>query len=305
MPRRPIPNLPSPTELLPTSPAWPHALAALEPGDRPQRLFVAGTLPQLASAVAIVGTRYASESALEFTANLAATLAKAGHAILSGGAAGIDAAAHRGALQASGQTIAILATGLSRAYPSDHAPLFAQIARSGALLAEDCDPDRVHASSFLQRNRLIAALASAVVVVQAPVRSGALSTAHWARALHKPLFAVPAAPWDPRGEGCLALLRSGAQICTSATDILSVAAPGGRRALQTPPRRGKDQNDHEDLSDQARAVWKLLRKAPRYPDELSVCLDMPAARVQEALLALLLAGSIRRRVDGLYEKTRS
>jgi DNA processing protein len=298
-----IPLPAPPIELRPADAGWPIGLSYLTPADRPPLLFVAGELPNLRGAVAIVGTRYADEQALEFTHKLAADLARAGRTVISGGAGGIDAAAHRGCLAGGGRTVAVLATGLSRAYPVQHAGLFAAIAGQGALVCEDRDPRQVEGRSFLKRNRLVAALAESVVVVQAPARSGALSTAHWARQLRRRLFAVPAAPWDVRGEGCLALVRSGAQICTSATDVLSVAAPGGRVSPRSRRLRPKESKDDEELSESARALWKLLRRGPRYPDELSVCLDMPAARVQEALLTLLLVGWVRRRADGWYEKT--
>jgi DNA processing protein len=301
--RTPIALPGPPIELRPTQSGWPIGLAYLTPVERPALLFVAGELPDLRGAVAIVGTRYADEDALEFTHKLAAELARAGRTVISGGAGGIDAAAHRGCLAGGGRTVAVLATGLLRAYPAQHAGLFAAIARQGALVCEDRDPRHVAQRSFLQRNRLIAALAESVVVVQAPARSGALSTARWARQLQRRLFAVPAAPWHLRGEGCLALVRSGAQICTSATDVLSVAAPGGRRSSRSARSRPKQTNDDHELSESARALWGLLRRGPRYPDELSVCLDMPAARVQEALLTLQLIGRVRRRADGWYEKT--
>ncbi|HKP56758.1 MAG TPA: DNA-processing protein DprA [Polyangiales bacterium] len=304
-PRAQIPLPAPPVTLRPTDPAWPIGLAYLTPADRPRQRFVAGALPDLRGAVAVVGTRYADEGALAFTHRLAAALARAGRTVISGGAAGIDAAAHRGCLDGGGRTLAVLATGLARAYPVHHAGLFTTIAGQGALICEDRDPSQVVASSFLQRNRLIAALAESVVVVQAPVRSGALSTATRARQLCRRLFVVPAAPWDVRGEGCLALVRSGAQICTSATDVLSVAGSGGRRGSGNTRRRAKEPKDAEELSESARALWKLLRRGPRYPDELSVCLDMPAARVQEALLTLQLVGRVRRRADGWYEKTGS
>ena len=295
----------APSELRPADRGWPIGLAYLTPAHRPPLLFVAGELPDLRGAVAIVGTRYADEAALEFTHSLAAALARAGRAVVSGGAGGIDAAAHRGCLEAGGRTVAVLATGFARAYPAQHAGLFATIAAQGALVCEQRDPRELAGRSFLERNRLVAALADAVVVVQAPARSGALSTAHWARQLRRRLFVVPAAPWDVRGEGCLALVRSGAQICTSATDVLSVAGPGGGRGPRSTRTRAKETNDDGELSEPARAVWKLLRRGPRYPDELGVCLDMPAARVQEALLTLQLVGRVRRRADGWYEKTGS
>ncbi|MFW6023278.1 MAG: DNA-processing protein DprA, partial [Myxococcota bacterium] len=221
---RPVLDLPAaPFEIGPAEPRWPRELGDLR--DPPPVLHVAGDPPPWPRAVAIVGTRRADDDALEFTHRLAGELARAGCTVLSGGARGIDAAAHEGALEQGGCTVAVLATGLQRAYPPQNAGLLAEVARRGALVSEtaDCEP---HRGRFLGRNRLIAALARVVVVVQAPYKSGALSTAAHARRLGRPLLAVPASPWDIRGEGSLALLAQGAGICTRAPDVLSVAAFG-------------------------------------------------------------------------------
>ena len=289
----------APRRLVAGSSEWPRSLADL--ADPPAQLFVAGRLPPLAHAVAIVGTRHADEDACRFTRQLARELASAGAVIISGGAAGIDGEAHLGALEAGGQTVAILALGLRHAYPAHHAPLFAQIARSGALLCEtDTKPVPAGRHLFLHRNRLIAALASAVVVVQAPYKSGALSTAREARRLKRHMFAVPAAPWDLRGTGCLQLLRTGTEVCTSAADILSVAGLGHR--AQT--RRGREPeqttNEINGLAVEVRKVWRVVGKGAVHPDQISATLDMPVAEVQEALLTLTLLGLCRQRMDGTY-----
>lgn len=292
-----------PRVLSPHNSAWPERLGDLATA-RPALLHVAGALPDLEDAVAVVGTRNPDPDALGFARDLGAALAAAGRVVISGGAHGIDSAAHRGCLDAGGSTVAVLATGFKRPYPPDHDLLFEVIAAQGAVVCEDPEPPVIRPAMFLWRNRLIAALASAVVVVQAPDRSGALSTARWGQKLGRKVFAVPTAPWQPHGRGSLDLLRSGAQICTSVMDVLSLPASGAGSGGEKPGRRVKEPNRDEGLSSTARAVWQLLRKGPRYPDELGVCLDMPAARVQEGLLSLQLMGRIRRRVDGFYEKTR-
>lgn len=285
--------------LQPDDEAWPRGFSDLP--DRPARVFVAGTMP-LASdqVVAIVGTRYADEDGLHFARQLAGDLSRAGAVIVSGGAAGIDSAAHHGALEAGGRTVAVLATGLIDAYPKQNARLFAAIAETGALV---CETEGRFAASgwiFLRRNRLIAALAQTVVVVQAPRRSGALSTARVALKLRRRVLAVPSAPWNVRGTGCLELLRSGAEICASAADILSLPTRGlwGRSGdAQTPV---KDANDLKALGFGAQAVWKHLRWGPCHPDGIAAALDMKAAEVQEALLTLVLCGLCRQRADGNY-----
>jgi DNA processing protein len=185
------------------------------------------------------------------------------------------------------------------AYPRQHAGLFAAIARSGGLVCEFADKPVGGGWLFLQRNRLIAALATTVVVVQAPYKSGALSTAHWAKSLGRRMLVVPAAPWDEHGKGCLELLRSGAEICTSAMDILLVppSEPRGRRKRSRLP---KELNHHATLAPCSRTVWKCVRCGVSHPDEIAATLDMPAAEVQEALLDLLLRGLCRQRADGGY-----
>ena len=293
-----------PETLRPGAATWPRRLADLKT-DAPAELFVAGTLPSLAGAVAVVGTRFADEDALSFTRELTSALSLAGRVVVSGGAEGVDAAAHRGCLDVGGPTVAVLATGLVRAYPPQHGALFEAIAEQGALISEAHAPNKIAGWAFLRRNRLIAALAESVVVVQAPARSGALSTARWAQTVGRTLFAVPAAPWDRRGGGCLDLIRSGARICTSAKDVLSLPPSEGATAVPASRVRTEETNDDSDLSEPARTLWEHLRTGPRYPDELGVCLDMPAARVQEGLLTLLLVGRVRRRADGTYEKTRN
>lgn len=284
--------------------AWPTRLDDLRDAS-PSAIYVGGELPALAGAVAVVGSRYADRDAIAFTHKLSGELALAGRVVVSGGADGVDAAAHEGCLAAGGPTVAVLATGLMRAYPAHRAPLFGEIARVGALVCESVSPSRVGAWSFLRRNRLIAALAECVIVVQAPARSGALSTARWAKSLKRRLFVVPSAPWDTRGEGGLALLRSGAQICTSVTDVLSLPArPAEQARLPGVGQRSKFKDD-EGLLEPMRSLWRALVGGPKHPDELGVSLDMPAARVQEGLLTLILMGRSRRCADGSYENTRS
>jgi DNA processing protein len=288
--------------LLPGQPNWPTALANLR--DPPTELHVAGKLPDLSGSIAIVGTRYADQDALAFTRKLAREVASAGRAVVSGGATGIDAAAHEGALQAGGRTVAVLATGLVHAYPPQHARLFGVIASSGALLSEYAD-NRVggRAWVFLKRNRLIAALATTVVIVQAPGRSGALSTARCAKALKRRVLAVPGAPWDPRSTGCLQLLHQGAEICASAADVLSLG-PSDPAQGQFPLERSEQElNEHAGLRSPELGVWRWLRAQAGHPDQMAAALDMPAGEVQEALLTLVLSGLCRQRPDGTYERT--
>jgi DNA processing protein len=287
--------------ITPADPDWPKGLSDLP--DPPAVLFVRGTLPDFQRCVAIVGTRYASEDGLAFARQLARNLTAAGMLVVSGGAAGIDSAAHLGALDAGGATGAVLATGLIDAYPKQNTKLFAAIARAGALMCEHEHMPAARGWIFLRRNRLIAALAQSVIVVQAPSRSGALATARLAIRLKRSVFSVPSAPWDPRGTGCLQLLKGGAEICASAADILSLPTlvrEGRGDSFTKAPKPDKDASEIHSLGSSARMVWRHLRHGACHPDGISTALDMKAAEVQEALLTLVLCGLCRQRADGNY-----
>lgn len=287
-------------ELFGSHPEYPVALQALP--DPPASLHVEGQLGDLTRAVAIVGTRRVDEEGALLARSLAADLTRAGCTIVSGGAAGIDAAAHEGALEAGGRTVAVLAGGLDRLYPARHSGLFSRIRQAGAVVSEHEDLVRPDAFRFLHRNRIIAALGVATVVVQAPFRSGALSTAAWARKLGRPVFAVPHAPWDPRGEGCLALLRSGAAVCTRARDVLVVAPFGGAEPPSVPRRVIENTSSFADLDATSRAVLEALGARPRHVDELTEATGLPAAAVQRTLLALVLRAEVVERGVGRYAR---
>ncbi len=263
----------------------------------PEQLFVSGPLPSLTRAVAIVGTRRADDEALRFTKRLSRDLTSRGVVVVSGGAEGVDRAAHDGALEA-GQTIAVLASGLKVAFPKKHAPLFARIANQGALVSEFLD-EVPHKHLFLMRNRIIAALARLTIVVQAPRRSGALSTAAHAEAIHRPVYAVPAAPWDLRGEGNVLLLERGALPCTSAAVILDALGLAGGESPS--PAASPDLSG---LDEDARAVLTVLTSRARHTDEIASKAGLPANRTQRALLSLLLFGHAAEREGGRYVRAR-
>lgn len=266
----------------PQDPAWPECLGELS--DPPARLRVAGTLPFLDHSVAIVGTRRCTADGLAIAHRIARDLARAGLVVISGGAEGIDAAAHEGALEGDGLGIAVLAGGLARPFPRRHAPLFARIAASGALISEANDDDEPRRHLFLGRNRLIAALARAVIVVQAPLRSGALSTAAHARKLGRTLFAVPWTLDDPHGEGCVSLLAGGARACRDAGDVIE-AITGERPKLARAKRSAR-----EVLDDAQRTVLEALRKPASYVDDIVRATGLTAPEVQMTLTTLTLLG---------------
>ncbi len=191
---------------------WPRSLERLP--RPPPFLRVRGTLPgPRERAVAVVGSRRADAAGELLARSLGAALARAGVWVISGGAAGVDGAAHRGALDAGGRTAVVLGGGLDHLYPTRHRSLFARVVEEGgALVSEVEDDERPSPWSFPSRNRIIAALSGAVVVVRAGERSGALATAGWARRLGLTLLA--AAPEGPPevAAGLSALAASGAQV---------------------------------------------------------------------------------------------
>ncbi|MBX7195920.1 MAG: DNA-protecting protein DprA [Sandaracinaceae bacterium] len=202
-------------------PSYPVELERLP--DPPQCLRTRGAWPSWSRAVAIVGTRAPTERGLHVARALARELAQAGCVIVSGGAAGIDRAAHLGALDASAPTVVVHAAGLACPFPAENVPLFARIVATGGLeLSEQEDAVSPRSWLFLARNRLVAALARVVVVVEAPARSGALSTAAHARGLDVPVLAVPRVPEVGEALGSNALIRAGAGVCMSASDVLRV-----------------------------------------------------------------------------------
>ncbi|EOM75991.1 DNA-protecting protein DprA [Rhodococcus rhodnii] len=179
-------------------------------------------------AVAVVGTRAASEYGAHVTAQLAGDLAADGWTIVSGAAFGIDAAAHRGALGVGGVTVAVLACGVDRAYPSGHARLLTSIARDGAIVSEYPPGTTPARHRFLARNRLVAGVSDGVVVVEAGWRSGAHNTAGWGRRLGRVVMAVPGPVTSAASVGCNRLIRENEAILVgSATDVAELVAPLG------------------------------------------------------------------------------
>jgi DNA processing protein len=174
------------------------------------------------SKIAIVGARNASAAGLAFTAQLARGIARAGHVIVSGLARGIDARAHQATIKTG--TIAVLAGGLGNIYPAEHEALLEQIVEQGAAISEMPFGWEARGRDFPRRNRIVAGLCRAVVVVEAARRSGSLITAKFAAEAEREIFAVPGSPLDPRAEGANDLLRDGATFCTKAEDVTSALA---------------------------------------------------------------------------------
>ena len=224
---------------------------------------------------------------------------------MSGGAVGVDRAAHEGAVDAGGSTVVVLPTGLDPPYPRANHDLFERVPGAGCLLTEADDGVAARAGRFLKRNRLIAALGLSTVVVQAPARSGALSTARFAQRLGRPVFAVPASPWDPRGSGNLWLLRRGARICAGTADVLSESASRGGGHSAGSAIKDKNIHDISDLNQPERTVLRSLSGRSRHPDELCHRTGIAASEVQQSILRLLVRGLIEEKPGGRYQTCRS
>jgi DNA processing protein len=251
-------------------------------------------------AAAVVGTRAASGYGEHVAADLAAGLAEHEVAVVSGGAYGIDGAAHRAALAVEGQTVAVLAGGIDILYPAGHSSLLHRISSSGLLLTEYPPGMRPARHRFLTRNRLVAALGTATVVVEAGIRSGAASTAAWARALGRVVCAVPGPVTSASSVGCHALLRSGAEVVTRAEEIVELVGRAGELADEQP----RPTSPLDGLSDTEKQVYEALpARGARSADEVAVASGLPPTAVLGPLAMLEIAG-LARREDGRWRLVR-
>jgi DNA processing protein len=274
-------------------PAFPAGLAVLDPP--PPVISVMGPLdPAAQTACAIVGARNASAVGLRFAGDLARELGARGITIVSGLARGIDGAAHAAALETG--TIAVIAGGLGRIYPPEHAELQHAIARQGLVVSETAPDHVAQARDFPKRNRLIAGLSLGVVVVEAAERSGSLITARLAGEQGREVMAVPGSPLDPRARGANRLLRDGAALIESADDVIAVLNNTRPPELEEPGGRDYDDErpDPDYLDDEAdrirERIAELLSPTPVSRDELARATGAPARAVLAALIELELAG---------------
>ncbi len=240
-------------------------------------------------AAALVGTRAATAYGEHVTVDLAAGLVERDVVVVSGGAYGIDGAAHRAALAADGVTVAVLAGGIDILYPAGHSGLLHRIGGHGLLVTEYPPGMRPARYRFLTRNRLVAAFAGAAVVVEAGVRSGAANTAAWARALGRVVGAVPGPVTSSASVGCHALLRGGAQVVTRAEDIVEFMGRIGELAPEEPrPTTALD-----GLSDIERQVYEAIPgRGLATIDEIAVAAGLVPARVLGPLAMLEVVGLV-------------
>jgi DNA processing protein len=281
--------------LLPDDPGWPRSLA-VDP-EPPAALFAVGDVALLDEvSVGLVGTRRCSAGGAHVAGELGAGLAAAGVHVVSGLALGVDGAAHRGALAAGGRPIAVVGSGIDHVYPQRHRQLWAEVARSGVLVSEaplGRPPERWR---FPARNRIIAALAAAVVVVESRERGGSITTAQEALDRGRTVLAVPGSPLAEQSAGTNQLLSDGAGVVRHAADVLDaigVTAPG--------PARSEPLSPGGVLDGLAGVVAAVLTPAPCTIERIASVAEVSVADALTAL-ALLEAAGVARRVPGGYEQ---
>ncbi len=267
---------------------WPQQLNDLP--DPPLGLWFKGHEPAsiLGSAcVAIVGARAATQYGQRIAMAMAADVAGRGFTVVSGGAYGIDAAAHRGAMTA-GTTVCVLASGIDTAYPAGHRELFDQIAQRGVIVSEVPPHEPARRFRFLNRNRIIAALSAGTVVVEASLRSGSLGTARRARDLGRMVMAVPGPVTSPASAGCHELLRTdpGTLLVTCAADVMDAVGVLGVDAVGW---RSGPQHELDSVSDDARVAYDYI-STPTTAADVRLESGLSAPAVAAALTELLARG---------------
>jgi DNA processing protein len=278
-----------------TDPAFPASLVEIP--DPPHLLYVRGDQkPADTRAIAIVGSRHCTGYGRRVTEKIAAELARAGFTVVSGLARGIDGLAHRAALDAGARTIAVLAGGLARIYPPEHADLAGEIEVNGALLTEAPMMMEPMAGMFPARNRLISGLSRGVVIVEAAERSGALITARHAAEQGRPVFAIPGSLDSPASAGTHTLLRQGAILTRGVEDVLEELE--GIHAVVPPPVLKKP----ADLEGVQERIWESLDGGSRHVDELVQTLGLPVTEVANSLLLLEMRKLVRRLPGNQYER---
>jgi DNA processing protein len=285
-----------------TSANYPIRLRMI--ADPPPFLYLKGTLQAVDDkAVAIVGSRSASEYGRRVARNLARGLADFGFTVVSGMARGIDGTAHDTVLQVGGRTIAVLGSGVERAYPPEHSGLYRRISENGALISEFPIGTRPLAFNFPARNRLISGLSLGVVVVEATEKSGSLITAAMAVEQGREVFAVPGEAGASRSRGAHQLIRQGAKLVETVDDIVEEIAPqllqrsrsGTPAAARTLP---------QTASESTRQIFALLQENTLQVDQVIEQSALPAQQVLQVLLDLELQGFIRQSPGKIYRAER-
>jgi DNA processing protein len=288
---------------------YPAALKSIY--DPPPVLYVRGTLVRGdALAVAMVGSRRCSLYGQEQASRFAHFLASAGFTVVSGGARGIDSAAHTGALKAGGRTIAVQGCGLKNVFPPENDKLFAQIAENGAVISELPLETESLASYFPPRNRIIAGLSMGVIVVEAAQASGSLITATASLDYSREVMAIPGKIDSPLSKGCNELIKKGARLVDCVEDVmdalgyvgqgLSEHAGAAARAAEEEVEGGLFDAAKLKLVGHEEQVFGSLTKEPQHIDEVIAATGLGAGAVSAALVGLQLKGLVKQLPGGLY-----
>ena len=283
---------------------YPPALRQIY--DPPPVLYVKGDLtPADEHAIALVGTRRASDYGRSVAERFATDLAKLSFTVVSGLARGIDAAAHTAALRAKGRTIAVLGSGILRIYPPEHRPLAEKIAASGAVVSEFPLRMEPHRSNFPIRNRIISALSRAVVVVEGEEGSGSMITADCALEQGRDVFAVPGNILRPGSRGPHKLLKAGCHMAEDVRDVLE--ATGYLAARRTVPKA--EEETHAPiprevmLDEEERKVFRHLGELPAHIDDLSHAAGVPVSRLARVLTMLEIKGIAKQEAGMRFVRT--
>ena len=252
----------------------------------PKSLYFIGRLPEIRQpSLAIVGSRKPTAYGKEVTHRFAHDLAKRGVIIISGLALGVDGIAHQAALDAGGTTVAVLGNGLASIYPASHRQLARQITSQGGALLSEYEPDApARGHQFLERNRIVSGLSDAVLITEAAIRSGTMSTAAHALDQGKDVFVIPGSITSPMSAGCNALIKQGANVVTTPEDILEVIAPTLLPGQSTLPLGSTPEET---------AIITLLQQGIRDGDELQRTSAIDASTFATTLTMLELSGAIR------------
>lgn len=256
--------------------------------DPPALLYLRGTLPTT-DCFAIVGSRRASAGGLQLTRELSSQLAGHDICIVSGLARGVDSAAHRGALDAAGQTVAVLGCGIDRVYPPENARLFHEIIENNAIISEYPPGTPPLAGHFPGRNRIISGLSRGVLIVEAAAGSGSLITGDFALEQGRELFAIPGALQNPNSCGPNRLLKEGACLVTETADILQALWPG----RSTRQQYQQSESFSKTLQGEALAIYQQLDGQPQHVDEIGRKCGLTPMEVSAILLDLELQGGVQ------------
>ncbi len=274
--------------------------------DPPLVLYVRGELTAKdKNAVAMVGSRMTTHYGIETARKLAYQMAYTGVTVVSGGARGIDTAAHQGALSGKGRTIAVLGTGINLIWPSENAELFERIAANGAVITQFPFNRPADKQSFPIRNRIVAGMTLGTVVVEANLTSGSLITANFATEYGRQIFAVPGRIDSPRSKGCHELIKKGAKLCEGAEDILTefeYLFPASNK----PPSAGETGVlPALELNDNEQAVLAVVKTADETSiDEIIRACGLPSSAVSVALFSLEMKRLVKQLPGKLFVRSR-